>query len=102
MKCDDVYTSEEEDDEEIIHLKEALEKKRLEKKHERQQAAFSDGTTQSTSSDPSMGTESPSEQRNTSLSYYLNNRVFLSRNYRLIVAPRNLMFLSLKGKITEI
>ena len=64
MKCDDLNTSEEEDDEEILHLKEELERKRWEKKqtkHLMEQAAFSDETTQSTTSEPSTQTNSSSK-----------------------------------------
>ena len=65
MKCDDVNTSdEEEDDEEIRHLKEELERKRWEKKQGRkllEQAAFSDETTHSTMSEPSTATTSSSK-----------------------------------------
>lgn len=63
MKCDTVNTSEEEEeeDEEILYLKKELERKRWEKrrrKHLQEQAAFSDETTQSTASEPSLQTNS--------------------------------------------
>lgn len=66
MKCDTVNTSEEEEeeDEEILYLKKELERKRWEKrqrKHLQEQAAFSDETTQSTASEPSLQTNSSSE-----------------------------------------
>lgn len=64
IKCDEVDTSDEEEDEEIIHLKEKLERKRQEKKEGRltiQQPAFSDDTTHSTTSEPSTATTSSSE-----------------------------------------
>lgn len=64
MKCDDVNSSDEEEDEEILHLKEELERKRWEKKqgkHLLDQAAFSDETTQSSTSEPGTWTNSSSE-----------------------------------------
>ena len=64
MKCDEVNTSEEEDDEEICRLREELERKRWEKKQGRflkENPAFSDETTHSTTSEPSTATTSSSK-----------------------------------------
>lgn len=64
MKCDDVNSSDEEEDEEILLLKEELERKRWEKKqgkHLLEQTAFSDETTQSSTSEPGTWTNSSSE-----------------------------------------
>ena len=72
MKCDDVNTSEEEEDEEIRHLKEQLERKRWEKKqgrHIKEQSAFSDETTHSTTSEPSTATTSSSKSFSVHFSY---------------------------------